>query len=232
MNQSNFQTRFAGAALILGGVMAALGFLIRPAPVHQNFQLENFIAISTAMTIWIRSFQILIFGFFIRLAGLVALGTLHRDSHSRIVLFPAIAICSAALLVSALSESYYMHVGVWGAFELQNASASVREGFLNNIRPLSEWVSCLERMSNMFYCFGSVVLGYGLIRGKLVGKWLGAAAALIGIVGMSLLMLYPNSIAAFEPMTAYLPISIALALWYVAVGVAIISGVKENLESL
>jgi hypothetical protein len=231
MSRTNFQTLFAGATLALGGVMVALGFLIRPVAVHQNFQIENFIEIVPAMTIWIRSFQILVFGLFIRLAGLVALGTLHRNSPCRIVVFPAIAICSAALLVSALSEGYYMHVGAWGAFELQNASESVRESFLNNIRPLSEWVSCLERMGNMFYCFGAVVLGYGLMRGELVGKWLGAAAALIGMIGMSLLMLYPNSIAAFKPATAYLPISIAISLWYVALGIAVILGVKENLES-
>ncbi len=83
----------------------------------------------------------------------------------------------------------------------------------------------------MFYCFGSFVLGFGLISGGLVGKWLGAAAALIGATGMVILMLYPNSVAAFKPMTAYLPISIAITLWHVALGIAIIAEVKEISES-
>ncbi len=227
MKCANFYTRFTGVTLVLGGATVALGFLIRPVAIHQNFQLENFLDIGKAMTIWIRSFQILVFGLFIRLAGLVALGTLHRNSPARTVLFPAVAICAAALLVSALSEGYYMHVGAWGAFELQNAAESVRADFLNNIRPLSEWVSCLERMGNMFYCFGSLVLGFGLWRGGLLGKWLGATAALIGALGMVILMLYPNSIAAFRPMTAYLPVSVAIALWHVALGIALILGVKE-----
>jgi hypothetical protein len=114
---------------------------------------------------------------------------------------------------------------------LQNAAEGVREDFLNNIRPLSEWVSCLERMGNMFYCFGSVVLGFGLIRGGLVQKWLGAAAALIGMAGMMILMMYPNSIAAFKPMTAYLSVSIVITLWHIALGIAIFLGVKETSES-
>ena len=62
-------------------------------------------------------------------------------------------------------------------------------------------------------------------------KWLGAAAALIGTAGMAILTMYPNSIAAFKPMTAYLPISIAIALWHIALGIAIILGVKETSES-
>lgn len=230
MKHANFNTRFTGMALILGGVMAALGFLIRPVAIHQNFQIENFLDLGKDVTIWIRSFQMLVFGLFIRLAGLVALGTLHRNSSARTVLFPAIAICSAALFASALSEGYYMHVGAWGAFELQNAAEIARADFLNNIRPLSEWASCLERMGNMFFCFGAVVLGFGLVRGGLVEKWLGATIALIGAIGMAILMLYPNSIAAFKPMTAYLPISIAITLWHVALGIAVSLGVKENAE--
>jgi hypothetical protein len=80
MKHANFHTRFTGATFLLGGVMVALGFLIRPVAIRQNFQLENFLDISKAVTIWIRSFQILVFGLFIRLAGLVALGTLHRGT--------------------------------------------------------------------------------------------------------------------------------------------------------
>jgi hypothetical protein len=225
MKHANFQTRFTGAALLLGGVMVTLGFLIRPVVIHQNFQLENFLDIDNAMTIWIRSFQILVFGLFIRLAGLVALGTLHQNSPARTVLFPAIAICAAALLVSALSEGYYMHIGAWGAYEIQRAANGAREAFLANIRPVNEWVICLARMGNMFFCFGAVVLGVGLIREGLIAKWLGAAAALIGATGMTILMIYPDNTKA------YLPIGLAITLWYMVLGITVFSGVNETTES-
>jgi hypothetical protein len=192
MNQSNFYIRFTGAALVLGGLLVALGYLIRPVSIHQNFQIENFAGIKHATTVWIRSFQLLIFGLFLRLAGLAALGTLYRNSPARTILIPGIAICSAALLVNTLSESYYMHIGAFGAYELQPANAAA---FLANIRLLSAWAICLERMGNMFFCFGAIVLGFGLWRGGLVSKWLGVAAALIGATGMGILMLYPKGIA-------------------------------------
>jgi hypothetical protein len=86
MKQSNFNTRFTGAALALGGIMVALGYWLRPVAIAQNVQIINFLDINNAMTIWIRSFQILVFGLFIRLAGLAALGTLHWNSSTRIAL--------------------------------------------------------------------------------------------------------------------------------------------------
>ncbi len=82
----------------------------------------------------------------------------------------------------------------------------------------------------MFFCFGLLPLGFGLMRGGLSGKWPGAAAVLIGLAGMMLLMIYPDSIAAFKPATPYLPVSMATSLWLVATGGVFLRGTLEATE--
>jgi hypothetical protein len=78
MRLSNGYTRFTGIALILGGILPIIGMAIRPLLVEQNFnfQLADFEAITAHHAIWIVSYQVIVFGLFVRLAGLVVLGAL------------------------------------------------------------------------------------------------------------------------------------------------------------
>lgn len=225
MKQANFNTRFTGITLILGGIMVGAGYLIRPVAIDQHFQIANFLDIGIFNTTWIRSFQILVFGFFISLAGLVALGILHWKSESRTIIFSGLAICAATLLVNALCESYYMHVGAWGAYELRDATEEKQLAFLANLRPLGEWMICLTRMANMFFSLGFIVLGLGLVRARLVARWLGGASVLIGISGMMILMLYPDKAAAFAP------VRLAITLWYIGLGHRVFFGINEISEN-
>ena len=222
---SDFDTRFVSAALVLGGIMTAAGYFLRPVDIGQIFTIENFREISNSMTIWIRSFQILVFGLFVRLAALAALSMLHTKSAQNAPVFAGTAICVSALLVTTLCEGYYMHMGAWGTGEIQNAGDAANNAFLSSIRPLSEWVICLARMGNMFFCFGFIILGFGFQITKIVGKWPGIAAMLIGAAGMMILMLLPNDAAA------YLPISLAITLWFVALGATLTFGIHQTSQS-
>jgi hypothetical protein len=207
--------------------MVPIAMAIRPLVVEQNFNFEvmHFLTIADKHAIWILSYQIAVFGMFLRLAGLVALGTLHRQTPARTVLWPGVAICGAALLVNTLSSGYYMHMGFWGAAELKTATDAMRQAFLVNIRPVSELMICLERMGKMFLSFGLVVLGAGLMLGKAVPKWLGLAGLLIGAAGMGTLFIFPFSSVAF------IPFDIAIAGWLVVLGVVVFGGIKEVEEA-
>ena len=220
MGKGDFDARFAGGALALGGVMVAAGYWMRPVAVGQNFDVTSLLAVEKATWPWIHSFQVLVFGLFVRLAGLGALGALHLRSRAPAVVLAGAAVCGAALLVTAAAEGYYMHMGAWGGYEMRQAADAAREAFLANIRPVSEWVICLARMGHMFFCFGLVVLGLGLVRGGLVRRWPGATAMLIGVAGMTILMLYPDS------PRAYLPVAGAITLWHVALGASVFRGVQ------
>jgi len=201
--------------------MVAAGLWMRPVAVGPNFEVSSLLAVEKATWPWIHSFQVLVFGLFIRLVAVAALGVLHLRSRTPAVVLSGAAVCAAALLVAAAAEGYYMHMGAWGGFEVRAGSDTARAAFLVSIRPVTEWVICLARMGNMFFCFGLVVLGLGLVHGGLIGAWSGWTAIFIGITGMTILMVYPDS------PQAYLPVVVAISAWFVGLGVRVMAGTSD-----
>jgi hypothetical protein len=219
MQKHNGYAVFTGILLILGAVMVPIGMGIRPFLVEQNFNFDvgHFDTIRDAPGVWILSYQIAVFGLFMRLAGLVALGSLNNGNGARTVLLPGIAIAVVAILVNALSSGYYMHMGFWGADELRAVSdRAAGSDFLARIRPGSEYMICLERMGKMFFSLGLVFMGAGLWLGHLLPRWLGIGAGVIGLAGMAALFVAPLS------ETVFLPFDVAIALWFAALGVSVI----------
>jgi hypothetical protein len=224
MKLSNGYTRFTGFALVLGGILPVVGMAIRPLLVEQNFNFQpaDFATISAHHGIWILSYQVMVFGLFVRLAGLVALGSLHSHTLARTVVWPGVAITLAATVVNGISAGYYMHMGFWGAEQLLAAGDAARNTFLDNIRPGSELMICLERMAKMFFSLGLTVFGVGLALGRIVPRWLGIAAAAIGMAGMMTLFAMPLS------HTVFIPFDIAIAVWLVVLGGLTSRGIEQG----
>jgi hypothetical protein len=223
MRFSNGYTRFTGIVLILGGILPVIGMAIRPLLVEQNFNFSpaDFETIGVRHGIWILSYQVMVFGLFVRLAGLVALGSLHAHTLARTLVWPGVAITLAAITVNAVSAGYYMHMGFWGADQLQAATDAAKRAFLDNIRPGSELMICLERMAKMFFCLGLTLFGVGLALGKVIPRWLGVGGAAIGMAGMVVLFAMPFS------HTAFIPFDIAIATWLVMLGASVTWGVEQ-----
>ena len=122
MCHSNCYTRFTGIALLLGGIMPIIGMAMRPLLVEQNFNFQpaDFTAVGAQHGIWILSYQVMVFGLFVRLAGLVALGSLHSHTPARTVVWPGVAIGMAgmmALMAMPLSHTVFLPfdiaIAVW-----------------------------------------------------------------------------------------------------------------------
>ncbi len=211
MNAINF--RFTAIIFLLGAIMVTTGEWIRPVPLEHSFEISKFLEINNIMTVWIRSFQALIFGLFILIIGLVALGTLFQDSLAKILINPGIVVCVLALFLSAISQGYYMHIGAWGGWHMSEINISDRETFFRTLITSHEWVICLARMGKMFFCLGFTVLGVGLVKGNFLDKLPGATATLIGLGGMAILMVYPDSTLVYKP------IDVAIVVWIIVTGV-------------
>lgn len=223
MRLSNGYTRYVGIALVLGGVLPVVGMAIRPLLVEQNFnfQAADFDVVAANRGIWILSYQIMVFGLFVRMAGLVALGSLHTHTIARTVVWPGVAITMAAIVINGISAGYYMHMGFWGAEQLRGATDAVRGAFLENIRPGSELIICLERMAKMFFGLGLAVLGVGLALGRITHRWVGIAGATIGFAGMMALFAMPYS------RTVFIPFDVAIAIWLLVLGYLVTRGVEQ-----
>lgn len=200
MNHPRFPSRFAGGALVLGAALSLLGFFARPVAVDKSFTVDGILAIGVTSDVWVLSFRMLVFGLFVRLAGLVSLATFTRAAGARAVVVPGVAIGCAGLLVSAMAQGYYMDIALHGVWRFgQETSSSGREAIVASWLATDEWVSCLGRMGLMFLGLGSVVLGVGL-RGEVpsVVAW---AVGGVGFVGMMGIFAAPGSaevqVAAF-----------------------------------
>lgn len=217
MNHPRFAYRFAGGALVVGALLSLAGFFARPVVIDKSFTVDSILAIGASPDAWVMSFRMLVFGLFVRLAGLVSLGTFARSAGAKSVVVPGIVIGCAGLLVSAMAQGYYMDIALHGVWRFQQETVLAgREAILGSWLPTDEWVSCLGRMGIMFLGLGSVVLGVGL-RGEAPG-WVAWPLAGVGFVGMMGIFAVPGNpevqIAAF----------VGLALAHGLLGMATITG--------
>ncbi len=218
---STFNLRFVALNLIIGGLFVFIGYAIMPVHVTLNFNLEMLPVITNNMEFWVRSFQILVFGFFIRIIGLVGLSTLYHDSSAKTVLNSGVMVCSLALLVAGLAEGYYMHSGGWAQWKMTFIPADQHQNMINSLEITNEWVSCIKRFGRMFMHLGLTFLGWGIMRGELLSKWLGTLTLVIGISGICLLMILT------ENPDSYLPMDYVVTAWFLLIGFLVY---KKSLE--
>ena len=163
MNHPLFPSRFASAALVVGGFLCLAGFFGRPVAIDKSFSVNDIVAIGATPGMWVTTFRMLVFGLFVRLAGLVALATFARSSGAKSLVIPGVAIGSAGLLVSAMAQGYYMDIALHGVWRFtQETSVTGRETILASWLATDEWASCLGRMGSMFLGLGTAIMAIGL----------------------------------------------------------------------
>lgn len=212
---TNFNFRFVALSLMIGGLFVFIGYMIMPVHVVLNFNLEMLQKITNNLELWIRSFQIVVFGFFIRIIGLVGLSALYHDSHAKPVLFSGVMVCSLALLVSGLAEGYYMHTGGWAQWKMTQIPVDQYPSMIASLEITNEWVSCIKRFGRMFLHLGLTFVGWGILRAEFLPKWLGTLTMLIGIAGICLLMVLT------ENPDSYLPMDHVVTCWFLLTGILV-----------
>ena len=90
--------------------------------------------------------------------------------------------------------------------------------FVDALRIDTEYVTCLVRFSRVFSGLGLLVLGFGLIKWKILPIWIGWGAVAIGLAAMALTMLLPDQ------MSLYMPVFHVKSLWLLVTGVVILRG--------
>ena len=212
---SQFNLRFTGLSLLIGGIFVFAGYTIMPVSVTLNFSLDMLPIITNNLEFWVRSFQILVFGYFIRIIGIVALSSLHQNSPASPVLNAGVMVCSLGMLVAGIAEGYYMHTGGFAQWKVGLIPLEQHNALIASLEVTNEWASCIKRFGRMFTHLGFVFIGWGLLRGQFLERWLGIYATVLGIAGICLLMILdkdPND---------YLPMGYAVTIWFVLTGIMV-----------
>lgn len=199
MENSKLSLKFCGIFLILGVLLLNGGVLIRPVSLPDSFEVSSFELAHTNESLFIWSFRFSVFGMFILIMGLVALRSLLKKSKVEGIISAGILVCCFALLVAALSEAYYMHMGAWGGWKLTTLDDALKNQFIESMEVTREWVFCFTRMSYMFLCLGLLVLGFGLVKDARFPKLMGIFGILLGFGSIVIMLVFDSNTEIFKP---------------------------------
>ena len=205
-----------GWLFIAGAMMLWLGWVLLPARLGTFFEAQDFARVLARFRLWIWLFRLHLFGYVVTAMALVALATLLAGSGARIVVWPAVAVAGAGLIVSALAAAFYYHFGAWGALDMQGKSAQAVQEFVSSLRVSTEYVTCLVRFGRVFFGFGQLALALGLFLGGATPAWVAISAAALGIAAMAITMGFPDNLEYYHPVFHL------TALWLLGPGIAIL----------
>ncbi len=214
--QRDFATQVTGGLFVLAAVLLWGGWMLMPWHIGTFFAPPDFAGVQAHLYVWIWLYRVHIFGLVIAVMALVALAALVSAHPARILVWPGVAVSTAGLIVGGLAAAFYYHFGAWGAVTMQGQPAEALQAFTDGLRIDTEYVTCLVRFSRVFTGLGLLVLAGGVLKWRLLPRWSGMAAAVLGIAAMALTMGLPDHLDLF------LPIFHLQALWFAATGGAIL----------
>lgn len=185
---------FFGAALMLW-----LGWVLLPHKVGVFFQAGDFARVHRNVRAWLWLYRVHLFGHLMAVMALVALASFYVDDPWRVVIWPAVAVLGAGLVVACLAAAFYYHFAVWGALDLHGKPAADERALLDSLHVGTHYVTCLVRFGRVFFGLGQVVLALGLWGAGGFPVWFVAGAALLGVAAMALTMGLPDDLHLYRP---------------------------------
>lgn len=213
---NEFSTYVTGWLFIGAALMLWLGWMLLPVRLGPFFESRDFEKVYARLHFWIWMYRLHLFGHLVAVMAFVAFATFVSGSASRIVVWPAVAVLGAGLIVAALAAAFYYHFGAWGAIDMNGQPADKIQSFLNSLRIGTEYVTCLVRFGRVFFGFGQVVLAIGLFYGALLPLWLTGGAAVLGAAAMAVTMAFPDNLEYYGPLFHL------NAAWLVGIGVVVL----------
>ncbi|HEY8241659.1 MAG TPA: hypothetical protein VIH35_09440 [Kiritimatiellia bacterium] len=213
--KNDFAARVAGWFFILSGALFWGGWMLVPEHTGQYFQPDIFPAIHKHLAYWISMYRMHLFGVVLSVLAVAALGSLVAESPARVLVWPGATVMAGGMFVTAVAGAFYYHFGAWGGLVYGEKTLAERQALVDSLLLQSEYLACLTRFGHVFSGLGLLVLAWGLMRWKLVPKYLGVWAAAMGVLAMGITMAMP------EYPVLYAPVFHAFPFWMIAMGVTI-----------
>lgn len=212
----NFETNFIGWTLITAAVFLLGGKLLSTHHIQEYVVISDFKAINENFWYWVWMYRIHIFGWVIMAIGIIGLNSLFSNSPYRILVNTGSTVLVVGTFTIALAVAFYYSFGALGVGKTIGKSELEIQTFMNNIYGVNHYVTCLVRFGRVFSGLGMVLLGVGLLKSKLIHKWIGLYSILFGLTAMGVIMLIPDNFDIYKPLF-YIKV-----LWLTALGVSIL----------
>lgn len=213
---SSFETNLTGSFFIAAAFMLYFGWILLPAKIGTFFEPEDFAAVRSHRRVWIWLYRIYLFGYVAGVMAFVALATLITEPTARIIVWPAVVVLDAGLVMTSLAYAFYYHFGAWGSIDMDGKSDEEIQEFIASLRVGTEYATCWIRFGRIFVGVGQLVFVLGLL--KQVGPWpmwLIVLGGFLGVAGIALTLEWPDNLDYYKPLF-YLDV-----FWLAALGIAL-----------
>ena len=213
---NSFETSLTGSLFLAAAAMLYFGWILLPAKIGSYFVLKDFAAVGAHRRKWIWLYRIYLFGYVAAVMAFVALATMVTEPSARIVVWPAVAVLDAGLVMTSLAYAFYYHFGAWGSIDMDGKSDEEVQEFIGSLRVSTEYMTCWVRFGRIFIGVGQLVFVLGLLlQAGLWPMWLIVLGGVLGVAGIGLTLEWPDNLDYYKPLF-YLDV-----FWLAAVGVAL-----------
>jgi hypothetical protein len=214
--KKDFETSFTGWSFIVAALLLWGGWALSSHHVGEYFVASDFAAIGEDVWYWIWMFRFHIFGWVTMAIALFALVSITARKPYRVVILPGAGMLIVGTFTIAIAAAFYYNFGAWGVGKTMGKSPAEIQEFMNSILFTNQYVTCFVRFGRIFSGVGLVLLGYGFIKWKMVGMWLGVFTVLLGLVAMGVILSIP------EYYEIYKPIFHVKVIWLVMMGITLL----------
>ena len=213
---TNFETSLTGGLFLAAASMLYLGWILLPAKIGSYFVPTDFAAVGAHRRVWIWLYRIYLFGYVAAVMAFVALATLVTEPAARIIVWPAVAVLDAGLVMTSLAYAFYYHFGAWGSIDMDGKPNEEIQEFIASLRVSTEYITCWVRFGRIFIGVGQVVFVLGLLlQAGPWPLWLVVTGGVLGVSGIALTLEWPDNLDYYKPLF-YLDV-----MWLATLGVAL-----------
>jgi len=221
--KKDFETKFTGWVFILAALMLWGGYMLSPHNVGEYLVATDFPAIGESLWTWIWVFRVHIFGWVMMIIAVIALAMIANKMPYRILITPGVGMVVVGTFTLALGSAFYYNYGAWGVGMTQGKSPEEVQAFMDSILNINQYVTCFMRFGRIFSGVGLVLLGAGMLKGRIMHAGMGWLTLLLGVVAMGIILFIPEYFEYYKPMFH------VKAFWLALMGVVILkNGLKVS----
>jgi len=210
------ETSYTGWSFIVAALLLWSGYMLSSHHTGEYLEIADFNAIGENVWYWIWMFRVHIFGWVIMGAALFALAALTAKKPYRVYTLSGIGVTIVGTFTIALGAAFYYSYGAWGVGQIEGNTVIENEVFIDKLTFTNHYATCLVRFGRIFSGVGLLILGFALVKWKIVQSWLGVLTMLLGLTAICVILFIHSNFEIYKPLFH------VKVLWLVLMGVTLL----------
>ena len=198
--KKDIETRFTAYFFIASALMLWIGWVLSPHHIGEYIVPTDFTSIGDRVWFWIWMFRIHIFGWVTLAIAIFALVTISARKPNRVIMVPGTGMIIVGTFAIAIALAFYYNFGAWGVGKTAGYTASQMDEFMESILYTNQYVTCFLRFGRIFSGVGFVLLGYALLKWRMMASWIAWFSLLFGFAVMGVILLIPEYYEYYKPL--------------------------------